>query len=129
MQLVKNARTREQLWSRQARLTRWGVTCVFPKPKDGDIIAMAEATYSVNYDAMVTLYDLLGFGQVSSIPDYVEMITGSTTLKYADEHRPFVQGRYSTTTTTATDKRRAMVRMLKLRNTPLPTAIVIERLV
>ncbi len=129
MQLERNARIRDQLWSRKARQTRWGVSCVFPKPKDAVGIAIAEATYTVNYDAMVKLHDLLGIGQTNSIPDYVKMVKGSITLKYADEHRRFISGRYRTSTTTATDKRRATLRMLKLHNTPLPTEIVIERLV
>ena len=30
MQLIENKQTRLQLWSRQARATRWGVSCVFP---------------------------------------------------------------------------------------------------
>lgn len=52
MQLIRNPQTRKQLWSRQARATRWGISCVFPKAHD-EPVAVAEANYTVDYDTMV----------------------------------------------------------------------------
>lgn len=52
MQLIRNPQTRKQLWSRQARATRWGISCVFPKAHD-EPVAVAEANYTVDYAKML----------------------------------------------------------------------------
>ncbi len=127
MQLIRNPQTRKQLWSRQARATRWGISCVFPKAHD-EPVAVVEANYTVDYDTMVDVYDALAFGQVNSIPDYGELTKDRTILKYADEHRPFIRKCYSTASECNVDRRKAILKILGLKSPVLPTAIVFERL-
>lgn len=128
MQLIRNRSTRQQLWSRQARATRWGISCIFPKATHDEPIAVAEANFTVGYDTMVDVTDALGFGQVGSIPDYAELTKDRTTLRYADEGRPYIRKRYSTAAECNTDRRTAILKILGLKSPLSPTVIVIERL-
>lgn len=130
MQLIENKQTRLQLWSRQARATRWGVSCVFPTAdrSDEDILA-AEANYTISYDAMIRVHYALGFGAVNELPDYGVLTRDKTQLKYSDVSRPYKRGHYISETTCNVDKRKSILNLLGLKNPVLPLAIVFERLV
>ena len=56
MQLIENKQTRLQLWSRQARATRWGVSCVFPPADRSEEAIMYKG---VSFDSVeLTKYEL-----------------------------------------------------------------------
>ncbi len=129
MQLIKSKKTRLQLWNRKAIATRWGVSCIFPRAKDTDPVAVAEAHYTVDYDTMIEIDRALAISQSGSLPDYAELTKDRTTVKYADEERPYIKGHYSTQAEINTDRRKAVLAILGLKSPQLPTVIVLERLV
>lgn len=130
MQLIENKQTRLEMWSRKARSTRWGVSCIFPRTdRTEDDIAVAEANYTLSYDAMIRVTYTLGFGAVDEIPDYGALTKDKTHLKYSDTRRPYSKGRYSNEAISNVDKRKSILSILGLKSPVLPTAIVFERLV
>lgn len=130
MQLIENKQTRLQLWSRQARATRWGVSCVFPPAdRSEEDILVAEANYTISYDAMIRVHYALGFGAVDELPDYGVLTREKTLLKYSDTRRPYSRGHYASEATGNVDKCKSILHLLGLKTPVLPLAIVFERLV
>ena len=128
MYLLRNPKTRAEMWNAKTLNTRWSVRITSPVSNVKDV-ALHSSEYTVSYDTMIRVYDSLGFGQVDSIPDYVKFTKDATELNYADEHLPFRKGCYATACKDNRDSRKLILRILKVSDWhTLPSTITIERM-